>query len=105
MTTTFDPNRYKETTHARVGPGGQVLATDILPALLSFAATDARAAGLRNVETRTMDGEALDVPEASFDVVMCRLGIIYLPDQQRALAQKSGRRRRPGSTTPGRRSS
>jgi len=70
----------------RVGPGGQVLATDISPALLSFAASDARATGLRNVETRTMDGEALDVPEASFDVVMCRLGLIYLPDQQRALA-------------------
>src|SRR5262245_33779303 len=43
----------------RVGPGGRVLATDIAPALLDYAIADARAAGLRNVETLEIDGEAL----------------------------------------------
>ena len=71
----------------RVGPRGHVLATDIAPALLEHAAADARAAGLANVEARELDGEALDtLPAASFDVSISRVGLIYLPDQQRALA-------------------
>ena len=71
----------------RVGPQGHVLATDIAPALLEFARNDARAAGLANLETREIDGEALaTLPAASFDAVISRVGLIYFPDQQRALA-------------------
>jgi len=68
----------------RVGGTGHVLATDIAPRILERAAHNARVAGLR-LETHTMDGESLDVPEGSFDAVICRLGLIYFPDQQRAL--------------------
>ena len=72
----------------RVGPRGHVLATDIAPALLEHAQSDARAAGLADiVATRELDGEALDaLPAASFDVAISRVGLIYFPDQQRALA-------------------
>jgi SAM-dependent methyltransferase len=71
----------------RVGPSGYVLATDIAPALLDYTLADARAAGLSNVEARELDGEALtELPEASFDAVISRVGLIYFPDQQRALA-------------------
>jgi SAM-dependent methyltransferase len=80
----------------RVGPSGLVLATDIAPNLLAYAAADARLAGLANVETLVADGEALDaLAEGSFDAVISRVGLIYFPDQQRALA---GMRRalRPG---------
>lgn len=71
----------------RVGAGGHVLATDIAPALLEHARTDARAAGLSNVEVRELDGEALgELPAASFDAAISRVGLIYFPDQQRALA-------------------
>jgi len=81
----------------RVAPGGHVLATDIAPALLEFAERDARAAGLADiVATAELDGEALEtLPPASFDAVISRVGLIYFPDQQRALA---GMRRalRPG---------
>lgn len=72
----------------RVGPGGHVLATDIAPALLEHADRDARAAGLGDiVATRELDGEALaTLPAASFDVAISRVGLIYFPDQQRALA-------------------
>lgn len=70
----------------RVGASGYVLATDIAPALLERASSDARAAGLSNLETRELDGEALDLlPAASFDAVISRVGLIYFPDQQRAL--------------------
>ena|SRR5947209_1007764 len=69
----------------RVGPSGQVLATDISPAILAHAATAAAAAGLTTVQTRELDGEALDVDAAAFDAVISRLGLIYFPDQPRAL--------------------
>jgi ubiquinone/menaquinone biosynthesis C-methylase UbiE len=80
----------------RVGESGHVLATDIAPALLERAAEDARAAGLSNVETRELDGEALDtLPAGSFDAAISRVGLIYFPDQQRALAGMK-RALRPG---------
>ncbi len=69
----------------RVGPTGFVLATDISPNLLKFAAEDARQAGLTNVETRVMDGENLEVEVEGFDGVISRVGLIYFPDQQKAL--------------------
>ncbi len=79
----------------RVGPRGYVLATDIAPAILEFAAENARKAGHRNVETKVLDGEDLRVPEASFDAVISRLGLIYFPDQQAAL-QGMRRALKPG---------
>ena len=74
-------------TATRVGPGGSVLATDISPAILQFAAAEANRAGASNVTTRVMDGENLDLADASFDVVISRVGLIYFPDQQKALSE------------------
>ncbi len=74
-------------TAARVGPTGYVLATDLSPAILEYAAENARLAGLDHVETRVMDGEALaDIKAAPFDAVISRVGLIYFPDQIKALA-------------------
>jgi SAM-dependent methyltransferase len=71
----------------RVGPDGAVLATDISPNILEFAASEARSAGLDNLATRAMDGEDLAVEDGVYDAVVSRLGLIYFPDQQRALAE------------------
>ena len=71
----------------RVGTEGFVLATDISPSILRFALGTARQAGLANVETLELDGERHDtLPDASFDAAISRVGLIYFPDQQRALA-------------------
>jgi ubiquinone/menaquinone biosynthesis C-methylase UbiE len=71
---------------ARVGPQGRVVASDIAPNLLELAAKDARDAGL-SLETLELDGEALDtLPGQSFDAAISRVGLIYFPDQARALA-------------------
>jgi len=70
---------------ARVGPQGHVHATDISASILELAAKNARDSGYDNVVTQVLDGEELDVPQASFDAVICRVGLIYFPDQQRAL--------------------
>ncbi|MEJ7599777.1 MAG: methyltransferase domain-containing protein [Kofleriaceae bacterium] len=74
------------TTARRVGPTGHVLATDLSSNILEFAAAEAKRNGLANVECKVMDGEQLDVPEGSFDAVISRVGLIYFPDQQKALA-------------------
>jgi ubiquinone/menaquinone biosynthesis C-methylase UbiE len=69
----------------RVGSAGYVLATDIAPKILEYAASEARNAGLTNVETQVMDGEQVIVDGKLFDVVISRVGLIYFPDQHRAL--------------------
>jgi SAM-dependent methyltransferase len=75
------------TAARRVGPTGSVLAADIASNLLALAAEDARRAGLTNLDTRVMDGENLELEDSSFDAVISRVGLIYFPDQQRALRE------------------
>jgi ubiquinone/menaquinone biosynthesis C-methylase UbiE len=70
----------------RVGLEGSVLATDISSNILDYAEQEARRAGLENVATRVMDGEEIEVGEGVHDAVISRVGLIYFPDQQRALA-------------------
>ena len=71
----------------RAGSSGRVVATDISPAILTYAAKSAAEAGLTNVETVEADGEDLDgFAPGTFDAVISRVGLIFFPDQQRALA-------------------
>jgi SAM-dependent methyltransferase len=78
-----------QTLHAaeRVTPGGSVLATDLSPGILELAAVEAKRAGHSHVSTRVMDCESLDVADGSFDVVISRLGLMYFPDQHKALSE------------------
>ena len=69
-----------------VGTSGSVLATDISSNILDLAAQEAAAVGLANLETQVMDAEQLALPDASFDAVISRLGFMYLPHLQTALA-------------------
>jgi len=80
----------------RVGPSGRVLATDISPAILEFAASEAALAGVGNVETLEADGEDLSaVADGAYDAAISRIGLIYFPDQHRGLTE-IGRKLRPG---------
>jgi SAM-dependent methyltransferase len=71
----------------RVGPSGYVLATDISDGIVELALEVARERGLNQIETRAMDGEKLDLPDASFDAVVCRLGLMYMPHPVAALRE------------------
>ena len=71
----------------RVGPSGYVLATDISEGIVELARQVAHERGLRQIETRAMDGEKLDLPDASFDAVLCRLGLMYMPHPVTALRE------------------
>jgi SAM-dependent methyltransferase len=81
----------------RAGPDGHVLATDIAPTILRYAAARAEAAGIGTVTIQELDGEDLRVPAGHFDAVISRVGLIYFPDQQKALADMRAALR-PGGT-------
>ena len=70
-----------------VAPGGQATATDLVPEMLAGLAEHARARGLSNLTTQPADIEALPFPDAQFDVVTCRFGIMFCPDVRRALQE------------------
>jgi SAM-dependent methyltransferase len=65
---------------ARVGPTGNVLGFDFVAAMLELAREKAASQGLRNVEFRLSDGEALDVSPGTFDVATMRWGLMFMPD-------------------------
>ena len=67
--------------------GATVLATDISSNILEEAAQAARAAGISTIATRVVDGEDLEVDPGTFDAAISRLGLMYMPDKQGALAQ------------------
>jgi ubiquinone/menaquinone biosynthesis C-methylase UbiE len=68
-----------------VGPAGRVIATDFVEDMLSFAREKASRAGVKNVEFRRVDGEALDFPDASFDAATIRFGIMFMPEPEACL--------------------
>jgi SAM-dependent methyltransferase len=72
---------------AVVGPGGAVVLSDIAPEMTAIAAERARTAGLTNVTTREVDLERIDYPEAAFDKVLCREGLMLVPDPASAVRE------------------
>ncbi|MGE3710190.1 MAG: class I SAM-dependent methyltransferase, partial [Hyphomicrobiaceae bacterium] len=80
---------------AQVGASGSVLATDLSSAILECAEANAANAGYRNVQTRIADGEDLGVEDATFDAVICRLGLMLFPDPGKGLSEMY-RALRPG---------
>jgi enediyne biosynthesis protein CalE5 len=73
------------TAARRVGPAGQVLAIDQSPQMLAIARERVAALGLQNVQFRELDAERLDQLEGRFDAVLCRWGLMYLPQLASAL--------------------
>ena len=62
----------------RVGPTGTVVLSDFAPAMVAIARE--RNAHLHNVEVSAIDACAIDRPAGSFDVVACRMGLMFAPD-------------------------
>lgn len=67
-----------------VGASGRVLGIDIAEQMVEAA----RQRALPQARFMRMDGEALDgIADASFDVALCALGLMYLPAPERALRE------------------
>jgi enediyne biosynthesis protein CalE5 len=80
---------------SRVAPGGQVVMSDIALEMTAIASQRAHALGLDNVRARVLDLEAIDEPDGSYDVVLCRDGLQFAPEPERA-AREIRRVLRPG---------
>ncbi|MEK9146309.1 MAG: methyltransferase domain-containing protein, partial [Elusimicrobiota bacterium] len=66
-----------------VGEGGRVTGTDLSEEMIHVAREKARKLGLRNYEAATADAGALPFEDGSFDSVLCRMGIMFVPDPAR----------------------
>lgn len=66
----------------KAGEAGSVLATDLAPGMIELAAARPPEKRAAPIEWRVMDSQALEVPPASFDAVICQLGLMLfaLPD-------------------------
>ena len=75
------------TAARRVGAGGKVMATDLSTQMISIAKSRAKSLGLDDVmEFRVSDAENLmELQSASFNAVLSRWGLMFLPNLSRAL--------------------
>jgi ubiquinone/menaquinone biosynthesis C-methylase UbiE len=74
--------------------GARVLATDQSPVMLERLSARARAEGL-DVETRVMDGHALELDADSFDLAGSQFGVMLFPDMPKGIKEMA-RVVRPG---------
>ncbi|HVM08397.1 MAG TPA: methyltransferase domain-containing protein [Acidimicrobiales bacterium] len=68
-----------------VEPGGRVVVSDVAPAMVEVAASRNR--GFANVETAVVDASSIEYPDASFDVVVSRMGLMFVPEPTRAFGE------------------
>ncbi|MGH6923259.1 MAG: class I SAM-dependent methyltransferase [Propylenella sp.] len=66
--------------------GAKVLATDQSPVMLKLLGERARAEGL-DIETRVMDGHALDLDDESFDCAGSQFGVMLFPDMPKGIRE------------------
>ncbi len=72
---------------AAIAPNGKVTATDLNPAMLDFIRDQARQRNITNINFRQATAESLPFPDASFDAVTCRFGIMFFPDLNKSLRE------------------
>ena len=69
------------------GPEGRVCATDLVPEMIAGAERRAHALGLDNIDFRVADMCALPDGDETFDRAICRFGLMFVPEPQRATAE------------------
>jgi ubiquinone/menaquinone biosynthesis C-methylase UbiE len=79
----------------RVAPGGEVVLSDVVAEMTAIASARADAVGLDNVTTLELDFEHIDQPDGSYDLVLCREGLMFAADPGRG-TREIARVLRPG---------
>lgn len=64
----------------RLRPGGRLHSTDAVPAMVAAARRRAATLGLEDVDFSVADAVDLPFGEGSFDGVLCRFGVMLVPD-------------------------
>ncbi len=72
---------------ALVGPAGEVVGIDLSQAMVDAARARAADAGLANVRFERLDAQSLPLEHATYDVVTCCFGLMYVPEPELALAR------------------
>jgi SAM-dependent methyltransferase len=70
-----------------VQPGGRLVTTDVAPEMLDAARRRAAELGLQDVEFRVEDVAALSFDDATVDGILCRWGLMLVPDMDTAAAE------------------
>jgi ubiquinone/menaquinone biosynthesis C-methylase UbiE len=78
-----------------VGRAGQVLGVDLSGKMVETARRLAEIRKISNTCFACMDAETLVLPSANFDVALCSLGLMYMPDPVQAVREMA-RVLRPG---------
>jgi ubiquinone/menaquinone biosynthesis C-methylase UbiE len=68
------------------GEGVRLTGVELSPAMLEIARARARELG-REVDLRVGDAQALELPDQSFDTVVCTLSLCTIPDDRAAVAE------------------
>ncbi|HEX6459448.1 MAG TPA: class I SAM-dependent methyltransferase [Thermoleophilaceae bacterium] len=79
----------------RIAGHGHVVLSDAAPRMVAVAESRAAALGIHNVSFKQLDLEQIDEPDDSYDVVLCREGLMLVPDPDGA-ATEIRRVLRPG---------
>lgn len=95
----LDPRDGHRVLEIAAGPGdtgflaaprlgnGRLTSTDLAPAMLAAARKRGAELGITNAEYRLLDAQAMDCADASFDGVICRWGLMLMPDPAAALRE------------------
>jgi len=71
----------------KLGVEGRVLGTDISERMVEIASSLALIKNEGRVQFQRMDAEELSLANNSFDVAVCALGLMYMPDPRKALEE------------------
>jgi ubiquinone/menaquinone biosynthesis C-methylase UbiE len=70
-----------------VGPQGRVLGTDLSDHMVDAARQRAAQRGVVQLGFARMDAEQLALPDGGFDLALCALGLMYVPEPGQALSE------------------
>jgi ubiquinone/menaquinone biosynthesis C-methylase UbiE len=70
-----------------ISPSGNVVGIDLSERMVHAAERRAREIKLSNCRFSRMDAESLALPDATFDAVLCVLGLMYMPDPEQAVRE------------------
>lgn len=69
----------------RVGPAGTVAGLDVNPAMLAVARSQTQS-GMR-IDWYEASAESMPLPDQAFDIVLCQMGLQFVPDKLAALRE------------------
>ena len=95
----IEPVDGKQILEVAAGPGdtgflltphlgnGRLVSTDIAESMVEAARKRGTELGIKNVEYRTLDAQAMELSDDSFDAVICRWGFMLMPDPAAAVRE------------------